>query len=150
MDSSVPFAFAFLVILSSLAYSDLKTRKLKDVELALLWFSLVIPAMLQPELTPIVMGAAGLGFAWIYGVLYAFPIQILKKPLIRGGDVIIFPPFFAYLCGMFGMAGGYAGLAFTGLILMISYKKEQPVAFAMFIFAFVLTIVSFLKVLYHF
>ena len=129
----VIFVGAFLLVLAKLSWDDWKTRQLRDIDLALLWTSLLIPFYTQGiEATFLVFAVAGLGFQTTYMLGYALPIMIWKKPLIRFGDVILFPAILAF-CGLiYGLMGAYLAMLFLGICLVYSYKRELPLASCMF------------------
>ena len=126
------FVIPFLLILGLLAYSDVRTRQLADVHLALLWLlpGLILLESLQGAVTAYTV--AGGAFALAYAGAYAIPAFFLKKPFLRSGDIVILPPVLAFAFTVAGYLGADMVLLALGFSLIVSYKKELPFAAILF------------------
>jgi hypothetical protein len=113
------FVGAFLFVLGILALEDIRTRKLADILLAILWMLMVIGHSIE---------LAGLAFAFAFLLLYAAPICFWKRPIVRWGDVLLLPPLIAFCSVVGGLTGIYFAILMLGFTLIVSFKKELPFA----------------------
>lgn len=138
------FIGGFLFCLCLLAIDDWKTRKLHDTDIGLLWCSLALLGWTGGNVVA-AFAFAGFSFACSYMLLYSLQIYFFKKPLLRGGDILIFPPFVAFCALVAGPIGFGWAACVLGISLIVSYKKELPFAAMLFGAALVCLILPYLS-----
>ena len=122
---------AALVLLAILGYQDLKTHKVNNVLIFLLW----LPAMI---LAPNYLVAAFVALGFVNEVLAHF-----HSPIVGWGDVLMFGPFVALMAAL-GYYQYLIGLMMFGASLTTSCigKKKIPIGAIFFLTYMVILLIS--------
>lgn len=140
MDPLLVFSPVFLLVLFFCAWKDFKNRKIPDVYTAALYFILLVFGFFKivPELA---FSCIGLGFSGIFCFVVADDLigRLFKEKrsdyIFSWGDILIFPPVFAFTCTLLGQIGvSVAAISlFLPAVLSFALKREVPVAPSLFL-----------------
>jgi len=111
--------FIALVLFAILGLQDLKTRKVDNILIFLLWLPAVV---LSPNDL--------LGWFIALGLLNEVVARFCG-PIVGWGDVLMFGPFMAVLGALGGIYAGF-GLLMFGLCLVLGFKKKIPLGTVFF------------------